>query len=56
MLKPMTGNVILVLVSLSMTGCNIYDRYGYGRVVSSKLDEASATVVELPANAPTISQ
>ncbi len=30
MLKPMTGSVIAVLVSLSMTGCNIYDRLGEG--------------------------
>jgi len=56
MLKPMTGKVILVMISLSMTGCNIYDKYGHGRLVSSKLDEASATPVDLPPNAPSISQ
>jgi len=56
MLKAIMGNVLAVLVSLSMTGCSIYDRYGYGRVVSSKLDESSATAVDLPSNAPSISQ
>jgi len=56
MLKPMMGNVIVVLIGLSMTGCGIYDKYGHGRVVSSKLDEASVTPVELPPNAPSISQ
>ena len=56
MQKPLTGIVIVVSFSLSMTGCGIYDKYGYGRVVSSKLDEASVTPVELPPNAPSISQ
>jgi len=56
MLKPKMGNVIVVLISLSMTGCGIYDKYGHGRVVSSKLDEASVTPVDLPPNAPSISQ
>lgn len=56
MLKPMMGNVIVVLISLSMTGCSIYDKYGHGRVVSSKLDEASVTPVDMPPNAPSISQ
>jgi len=27
MLKPMVGNVIVVLIGLSMTGCSIYDKY-----------------------------
>jgi murein DD-endopeptidase MepM/ murein hydrolase activator NlpD len=56
MLKPKMGNVIVVLISLSMTGCGIYDKYGHGRVVSSKLDEASVTPVDMPSNAPSISQ
>ncbi|MCP4471639.1 MAG: hypothetical protein GY815_13315 [Gammaproteobacteria bacterium] len=56
MLKQMMGNVIVVLIGLSMTGCGIYGKYGYGGVVSSRLDEASATVIELPPNAPSISQ
>jgi murein DD-endopeptidase MepM/ murein hydrolase activator NlpD len=56
MLKPPIANLIVVLIGLSMTGCSIYDNYGYGRVVSSKLDENLATPVELPPNAPTISQ
>jgi len=56
MLKPMMGNVIVVLISLSMTGCNIYDKYGYDRIASSRLDEASVTAIELPPNAPSISQ
>jgi hypothetical protein len=52
MLKLMKGNVIVVLISPSMMVCGIYDKYGHGWVVSSKLDEASVTPVELPQNAP----
>ena len=40
MLKPMTGSVIAVLVSLSMTGCNIYDRLGEGADAVSGLGRA----------------
>ncbi len=56
MRKPMMANVIVMLIGLSMTGCGIYGKYGYGRVASSRPDEASVTVIELPPNAPSISQ
>jgi hypothetical protein len=56
MLILMMGKVMLALACLSMTGCNIYHENGYGRVVSSRLDESSVTAVELPPNASFISQ
>jgi len=46
MRNPATGFLLVVLISLSMTGCAIYDKYGHGRVVASKLDEASVEPVE----------
>jgi murein DD-endopeptidase MepM/ murein hydrolase activator NlpD len=37
-------------------GCSVYSDYGYGRIARSKLDAESMTEIELPANAPSISQ
>ena len=57
MLKPATGNtIVMVLIGLSLTGCSIYDKYGYGKVADSLRDEEQTTPLELPANAPSISQ
>ena len=53
--KP-TGYGLLLLIGLSTGGCSIYSDYGYGWVARSKLDAESMTELELPANAPSISQ
>ena len=47
---------LTLLVVIATSGCSIYETYGHGMVVSSRLDKSVATVVELPANAPSISQ
>ena len=44
------------LLTLILSGCGVYQKYGYGRVVDSKLDPAEQTPVVLPVNAPSISQ
>ena len=56
MLKPAGNAIVLALIGLSMAGCSVYDNYGYGRVADSLRDEEQTTPVELPANAPSISQ
>ena len=44
MLKPATGNtIVMVLIGLSLTGCSIYDKYGYGKVADSLRDEEQTT-------------
>lgn len=45
-----------LLVMIATSGCSIYESYGHGKVASSRLDKSSVTAVELPANAPSISQ
>ena len=52
----LTGYGMLLLIGLSIGGCSIYSDYGYGRVARSKLDAESRTELELPANAPSVSQ
>lgn len=47
---------LTLLVMIATSGCSIYETYGHGMVVSSKLDKSAATPVKLPANAPSISQ
>ena len=47
---------LAALLALTLGGCAIYDRYGYGRVARSRLDPGLATPVTLPPAAPSISQ
>lgn len=57
MLMLSTRTAITVLsIMLAATGCGIYEKYGHGKVAPSRLEKASVTPVELPANAPSISQ
>ena len=44
------------LICLLATACGIYEKYGYGRLVDSKMDIVSVTPIEMPANVPSISQ
>jgi murein DD-endopeptidase MepM/ murein hydrolase activator NlpD len=48
--------LMALLVTLVFNGCSVYEKYGYGKVVRSKLDPDQVTALELPANAPSISQ
>ena len=48
--------ITVLLLSFAATGCCIYEKYGHGKVAPSRLESASVTAVELPANAPSISQ
>lgn len=48
--------ITVLLIMLATTGCSVYETYGHGKVASSRLDKSSVTPVELPANAPSISQ
>ncbi len=48
--------LLAALLALALGGCAIYDRYGHGRVASSRLDPGLATPVTLPPAAPSISQ
>ena len=52
----MTKRVAAFLLLMLLAGCGTYEKYGYGRVADSMLAEDVETVVELPANAPSISQ
>jgi len=54
---PTLLKVFCALLIMSMFGgCSIYEKHGYGKVVNSRLDGSIATPVELPPDAPTISQ
>ena len=46
----------LLLVGQLLVGCGIYSKYGFGRVAASRLDADAVTVLEMPENAPSISQ
>ena len=48
--------ITALFITLGTSGCSIYEKYGYGKVVKSKLDQASITPVQLPIIAPSISQ
>ena len=39
-----------------LSGCGIYTHYGFGMVAESRIPAEAATVLEMPANAPSISQ
>ena len=45
----------LLCVAL-LAGCGTYEHFGYGRVANSRLGAEKATPIELPPNAPSISQ
>lgn len=48
---------LLVLACLALLGgCGIYSHYGYGKVAESKIPDEATTPLEMPANAPSISQ
>lgn len=53
--RRLTAWFVVAPLLLGNGGCAVYEKYGHGIVVKSKL-AAQATPVELPANAPTISQ
>lgn len=53
-IKP--GFCALLMSTLLLAGCGIYQKYGYGHVTKSKRDVELRTPVELPPNAPSISQ
>lgn len=46
----------VLLSTLTPVGCSVYQKYGYGMAVNSKLDPAEQALLDLPANAPPISQ
>jgi murein DD-endopeptidase MepM/ murein hydrolase activator NlpD len=49
-------SITALFIMLATCGCSVYEKYGYGRVARSKLDQASITPVQLPVIAPSISQ
>ncbi len=55
-LRPDLKLIAFFMLLPGMTACAVYDKYGHGIVVRSKLAADEATPVVLPANAPTISQ
>ena len=55
-LRHIPKPVLMVALLSCLTACAVYDDYGHGMVVASKLPADQATPVDLPANAPTISQ
>lgn len=57
MAPPRKKSIVLLLASvLLLSGCNVYQKYGYGYVVGSRRSVELQTPVELPQNAPSISQ
>ena len=53
---PIIKIVVILLISIVVSACNIYQKYGYGKIVKSRLDSSISTEVRMPANAPSISQ
>ena len=51
---PVAKIIIVLLISPAVAACNIYQKYGYGKVAGSRLEVS--TEVRMPANAPGISQ
>lgn len=49
-------SITALFIMLATSGCSIYEKYGYGWIAQSRLDQASITPVQLPVNAPSISQ
>ena len=57
MLKiPITKIIIILLIGAAVGACNIYQKYGFGRIAGSRLEDGVSTEVRMPANAPSISQ
>ena len=50
------STALLLASMLLLGGCGVYQKYGYGLVADSRRSVELQTPVELPANAPTISQ
>ncbi|MEM7562580.1 MAG: M23 family metallopeptidase [Pseudomonadota bacterium] len=48
-------SLCLPLIASGLAGCNVYQNYGYGKIAASRLGD-QATKIELPAQAPSISQ
>lgn len=46
----------ILLITIMVTACSVYEKYGYGEMAKSRLDEAQVTPLELPQDAPSISQ
>lgn len=46
----------ILLITIMVTACSAYEKYGYGEMVRSKLDEGQVTALDLPKDAPSISQ
>ncbi len=57
MLNLSIRNALLVLLlPLALNACGMYEKYGYGKIANSRLDNSLVTAVEMPASAPSISQ
>jgi murein DD-endopeptidase MepM/ murein hydrolase activator NlpD len=57
MFESATRNLLLLAsIAATLGGCGVYQHYGHGWLANSKLDPSQATAVELPAQAPSISQ
>ena len=48
--------ITILLIGSAIYGCNIYQKYGHGIIVNSKLEDEVSTEVRMPPNAPSISQ
>ena len=55
-LRIIPRSILFFLLLSCLSACAVYQEYGHGIVVRSKLAADAATPVDLPANAPTISQ
>jgi murein DD-endopeptidase MepM/ murein hydrolase activator NlpD len=55
LLKPHHSCAILLITSM-VTACSAYEKHGYGEIARSRLDESQVTPIDLPQNAPSISQ
>jgi hypothetical protein len=45
----------ILLITFVVTACSAYEKYGYGEIAGSRLDESQVTLIDLPENAPSIS-
>ncbi|MDH3218234.1 MAG: M23 family metallopeptidase [Gammaproteobacteria bacterium] len=52
---PLRQMTIMLLLA-TLPACGVYEKYGHGWLARSRLPQAEATPVILPANAPSISQ
>ncbi|MCP4874444.1 MAG: M23 family metallopeptidase [Gammaproteobacteria bacterium] len=49
-------NALVLLLTLALNACGIYEKYDYGKSANSRLDDSLVTTVEMPVSAPSISQ